>query len=117
MALDSCLHIWLNMRGYGVEVMLSFCTLENLSGIVATVTSIVGLFPQVYKSYRTKSTADVSMAMLVNYLICSIAWVAHGVCSGSTFVVYSNVVGAMLSCLSIIQKVTYDKNSRKAITV
>ncbi|MDR1236131.1 MAG: hypothetical protein LBJ96_03925 [Holosporaceae bacterium] len=98
--------------------MLSdFFTPENLSGIVATVTSIIGLLPQVYKSYRTKSTADISMVMLVNYLICSIAWVAHGLCSGSLFVVYSNVVGTILSGVSVIQKVIYDKNSRTAVGV
>jgi MtN3 and saliva related transmembrane protein len=97
--------------------VLSFLTLENFSGVVATVTSIVGLFPQVYKSYRTKSTADISMIMLVNYLVCSVAWVAHGVCSGSSFVVYSNVVGTALSGLSIIQKVIYDKNSSIAVGI
>ncbi|MDR1334531.1 MAG: PQ-loop repeat-containing protein [Holosporaceae bacterium] len=98
--------------------MLSdFCTLENVLGIVATATSIVGLLPQVYKSYRTKSTTDISIVMLINYLICSVAWVAHGACSGSTFVVYSNVVGTLLATLSIMQKVIYDKNSRSAVKI
>ncbi|MDR0555468.1 MAG: hypothetical protein LBG20_00430 [Holosporaceae bacterium] len=85
------------------------CTLENFSGSIALITSIIGLFPQVYKSYRTKSTIDVSMLMLVNFLVCSIAWTIHGVCTNSTFVVYSNVVGIILSSVSIWQKILYDK--------
>ncbi|MDR0632054.1 MAG: hypothetical protein LBF54_02350 [Holosporaceae bacterium] len=89
-------------------------TLENLSGSVALVTSIIGLFPQVYKSYRTKSTVDISMIMLINYLVCSLAWIVHGMCTNSAFVVYSNVVGTVLSCISIFQKVIYDKNSKKS---
>ncbi|MDR1334257.1 MAG: hypothetical protein LBJ71_03500 [Holosporaceae bacterium] len=97
--------------------MNSLWFLENASGIVAMVTSIVGLFPQVYKSYRTKSTSDISIVMLVNYLICSVAWVVHGLCSKSNFVVYSNVVGTLMATLSILQKIVYDKNSRNAASV
>jgi MtN3 and saliva related transmembrane protein len=92
----------------------SFFTLENLSGTLALITSIIGLFPQVYKSYRTKSTDDVSMIMLVNYLVCSIAWIIHGIYTNSKFVVYSNVVGSILAGISIVQKIVYDKNSRKS---
>ncbi|MDR2724359.1 MAG: hypothetical protein LBB25_04135 [Holosporaceae bacterium] len=96
---------------------LSFCTLENLSGGVAIVTSIIGLFPQVYKSYRTKSTADISMSMLINYLICSVAWIIHGVYTNSPFVIYGNIVGVILSSGSIVQKIIYDKHSKKPIEV
>ncbi|MDR0968811.1 MAG: hypothetical protein LBL99_04265 [Holosporaceae bacterium] len=89
-------------------------TLENISGGIAMVTSIIGLSPQVYKSYKTKSAEDVSMIMLINYLVCSVAWIIHGVCAGSEFVVYSNVIGTVLSCVSIIQKVVYDRNAKNA---
>ncbi|MDR1551252.1 MAG: hypothetical protein LBS14_01050 [Holosporaceae bacterium] len=94
-----------------------FCSLENFSGTIALITSIVGLLPQVYKSYRTKSTADISMLMLMNYLVCSLAWTIHGICSGSVFVVYSNVVGTILSIAAIAQKVVYDKNSRRSVEI
>jgi MtN3 and saliva related transmembrane protein len=92
----------------------SFLTLENFSGGIALATSIIGLFPQVYKSYKTKSTEDVSMIMLINYLVCSIAWIIHGACTNSEFVVYSNVVGSILSVISIAQKIVYDKNLKRA---
>jgi MtN3 and saliva related transmembrane protein len=96
----------------------SFCTLEFLSGSVALVTSIIGLFPQVYKSYQTKSTDDISMIMLINYLVCSLAWIVHGVYTDSKFVIYSNIIGSILSGISIAQKTIYDrKNSRKQISV
>ncbi|MDR2646234.1 MAG: hypothetical protein LBC04_03630 [Holosporaceae bacterium] len=91
------------------------CTLENLSGGVALITSIIGLFPQVYKSYRTKSTVDISMLMLINYMVCSIAWIIHGVSTDAIFVIYSNVVGVILAGISIVQKVVYDKRSGRFI--
>jgi MtN3 and saliva related transmembrane protein len=99
-------------------LLQSFFTFENLSGCIALVTSIIGLFPQVYKSYKTKSTEDISMIMLVNYLVCSIAWIVHGICTNSRFVIYSNVVGTILAAISIIQKAIYDKkNNRRSAHV
>jgi MtN3 and saliva related transmembrane protein len=91
------------------------CTLENLSGGVALITSIIGLLPQVYKSYKTKSTDDISMLMLINYIVCSIAWIIHGVSTDAVFVIYSNIVGTILAGMSIVQKVVYDKRSRRPI--
>jgi MtN3 and saliva related transmembrane protein len=98
-----------------MQELQHFFTVENLSGTVAAVTSLIGLLPQVYKSYRTKSTVDVSMAMLINYLICSIAWVIYGLCTDSNFVLCSNVIGSVIALISIAQKAVYDKNSRRSV--
>ncbi len=80
----------------------------TLAGLVATITSFIGLTPQVYKTYHTKSARDVSMLMLCNYLICSAAWIIYGVYTSSGFVVYSNIVGFIISVISILQKRYYD---------
>ncbi len=94
--------------------MFSF---ENISGTIALVTSIIGLLPQVYKSYKTKSTADISMVMLINYFVCSAAWIIHGLYTNVPFVVYSNVFGGFISLISILQKVLYDKNSTRSAAI
>ncbi|MCT4635661.1 MAG: SemiSWEET family transporter [Rickettsiales bacterium] len=80
----------------------------TMFGLVATITSFVGLMPQVYKIYKTKSAHDVSMIMLYNYLICSISWIGYGIYTSSEFVVYSNIVGFLTSLISIFQKRYYD---------
>jgi MtN3 and saliva related transmembrane protein len=80
----------------------------NLFGFIATVTSIIGLLPQVYKTYKIKSAHDVSMAMLYNYLVCSTAWIVYGLLTYSKFVVYSNIIGLITSLVSILQKRYYD---------
>ena len=79
-----------------------------LFGLIATITSFIGLLPQVYKTYKVKSAQDVSMLMLSNYLICSIAWIIYGSLTDSSFVVYSNIVGLIVSLISILQKRYYD---------
>ncbi len=88
--------------------------IENLFGTIALITSLIGLLPQIYKSYKIKSTHDISMLMLVNYLVCSIAWVVYGLCQGSSFVVLSNVVGTAISIISIAQKSYYDAMANNA---
>lgn len=83
--------------------------MEKIFGTIALITSIIGLMPQVYKSYKTRSTKDVSMAMLINYLICSIAWIVHGIYIGSEYVVLSNILGGIVSGIAIGQKICYEK--------
>ena len=82
--------------------------LQNIFGFIAFITSIIGLFPQVYKAYQTRSTNDISMIMLLNFLICSLAWIGYGSYSGSFYVAASNILG-LLSCLILlILKFRYD---------
>lgn len=82
----------------------------NFFGTVAMITSLIGLAPQIYKNYITKSANDLSMIMLLNYLICSIAWVIYGAGTNSSFVVYSNIFGTITCLVSILQKIYYDKS-------
>ncbi|NEV49341.1 hypothetical protein EUZ93_02365 [Wolbachia pipientis] len=81
---------------------------EGFFGFVALITSLIGLLPQVYKAYVTKLTRDISMLMLVNYLICSLSWIGYGLYQSSIFVVLSNIAGLVISIISIIQKCYYD---------
>lgn len=82
-----------------------------LSGIIAFVTTIIGLFPQIYKAIKTKSTQDLSMMMLVNYAICSAAWVVYGRESDSLFVLYSNVLNLLVCFYLIALKYRYDSRT------
>jgi len=82
--------------------------LENLFGMIAFITSFIGLFPQIYKAIRTRSTHDVSMLMLLNFLICSFAWIVYGAYSSSFYVEISNIVGLVSCVLLITLKCFYD---------
>jgi len=88
--------------------------IENFFGTVAFITSVVGLFPQIYKAIKTKSTHDLSIVMLINFLVCSIAWIIYGTYSSSLYVQASNIVG-MVSCIALIGlKYFYDKRVVKS---
>lgn len=81
--------------------------LANIFGTISTITSIIGLIPQIYKSALTKSTSDISMTMLINYLICSASWIGYGILTNTSFVVISNIIGTITSIIAIIQKKIY----------
>lgn len=82
--------------------------LEYFFGLIAFITSFIGLAPQIYKTFQIKSAKDLSMLMLLNYLICSIAWIIYGGFTGAGFVISSNIAGSILSIISIVQKIYYD---------
>lgn len=88
--------------------------IENFFGTLASVTSIISLLPQVYKSYVTKSTRDLSMLFLINCIVCAVAWVVYGIMTSSNFVVYSNIFFFIVTVISIAQKICYDKKQRDA---
>jgi MtN3 and saliva related transmembrane protein len=82
--------------------------IEEILGLMALATSIIGLLPQVYKTYITKSAHDISMIMLINYFVCSVSWIGYGLCQGSLFVILSNIAGFIISVILIAQKRYYD---------
>lgn len=89
--------------------------LENLFGSIALITSFIGLLPQIVKALKTRSTQDLSMAMLINYLICSFAWIFYGGFTNSGFVLWSNLLGLATSLALILLKFYYDKKQLVAI--
>jgi MtN3 and saliva related transmembrane protein len=78
-------------------------------GLIASITGIVGFIPQIIKAYKTKSTNDISMGMLINYLICCITWAGYGLIENTFFVIWSNIVGTGVCLIVILQKIYYDK--------
>lgn len=83
-------------------------SLVVVSGSIAFITSFIGLLPQIVKTMKTKSTQDLSMLMLINYLICSLAWIVYGANTDSMFVLSSNVIGLIISFVLILLKRHYD---------
>jgi len=83
--------------------------ITTIFGTIAFITSVVGLLPQVIKTIQCQSAQDVSMLMLINYLICSLAWILYGYYAISWFVLGSNVLGLLSSMLLIVLKLNYDK--------
>jgi uncharacterized protein with PQ loop repeat len=52
--------------------------LPFIVAILAPLISSIQLFPQLYKTYTTKSVKDLSFYFLILFLISNILWILHG---------------------------------------
>ena len=81
--------------------------------IVASATSVLSLVPQIYRTYRLKSASDLSLLMLINFLVCSLSWVAYGGITGMVSVWATNVMMTVFSIVLIIFKIRYSPNVKQ----
>lgn len=80
-----------------------------LLGIIASVTSVISLIPQIIKSYKTKSVCDLSTLMIVNFLISSISWTLYGILINAISIWITNFIMVIFSMILINFKFRYDK--------
>ena len=48
-------------------------------GLLAAGFSIIGLMPQIYKSYKTKHTRDISLKWLILSMVAHVLWLTYGI--------------------------------------
>ena len=76
-------------------------------GFIALSTSTISLLPQIYHTYKTKSVKDISLLMLINFLICSISWIVYGILTDTTSVWITNCIMTIFSIVLLIFKLKY----------
>lgn len=81
----------------------------TIISFIAIFTSTVSLIPQIYLSYKKKSVEDLSLLMLLNFLICSISWVAYSVFTDSFSVFISNLIMIIFSAVLLFFKFKFKK--------
>ncbi len=81
----------------------------DLIGMIASVTSVTGFLPQIYKNQKTKSVQDLSALMLLNFFICSLAWAVYGGLMGSTYVLLTNVACLCVCGFLLGQKMYFQR--------
>lgn len=79
----------------------------TLIGLIAVFTSTVSLIPQLYQTYKTKSAKDLSILMLINFVICSLSWVIYGILTDSISVLITNIIMTISSIALLIFKLKY----------
>lgn len=82
-------------------------SVKEIYTFIALLTTIIGLLPQIYKNYRTKSVNDLSMIMLINYAICSLSWIAYGALITDQIVTMANIFCLFSVLVTIFQKIFY----------
>ena len=82
----------------------------DLFGFSAAFLTTIAFLPQLYKTWQTKSAEDVSLIMLILFLIGLICWIVYGLKIHSTPIIVANVVTFIFNFSILILKITYRKS-------
>ncbi|MBU0458417.1 hypothetical protein KJ652_05115 [Patescibacteria group bacterium] len=74
-----------------------------LAGIIVTV----ALMPQIIKSWKTKSTKDISIAWTLTYLTGILMWIFYGLLIGATPLFVMAIVEALLAISLLVLKLRF----------
>ena len=82
-------------------------TLIILIGCTVAVLSAVTMLPQIIKSIRTKNVQDISMLMLVMYMVNAGLWVAYGFLIGSWPLLWADGMAFLGGSMQFFIKLKY----------
>lgn len=79
----------------------------EIVGIVAGALSCTTFLPQVVKTYKSKSTKDVSLAMFVIAAVSTTLWLVYGILISSFSLTFTNAIVLLLSLIMLYLKIKY----------
>jgi MtN3 and saliva related transmembrane protein len=83
---------------------------ENIGYVGSLLTSIT-FIPQVYKSWKSKSVGDLSIAMIVIVISSTIVWLTYGYLISSGPVLVANTVVLVLTLVLLYFKTAFKNQS------
>jgi MtN3 and saliva related transmembrane protein len=79
----------------------------NLLGLIAGTLTTAAFVPQVVKTWRTRSTHDISLGMFALFSTGLVLWLVYGIMIGSLPIVVSNVITLALALTILFFKLRY----------
>lgn len=76
-------------------------------GFLAGALTTVSFLPQVIKAWRSRSTADISLAMFTLFCAGLVCWTIYGVAIGSSPIVAWNAITLLLAGTILVLKLRY----------
>ena len=79
-------------------------------GFSAALLTTIAFLPQLYKTWKTKSADDVSLIMLILFIIGLICWIIYGLKINSLPILVANIITFILNFSILILKINYSKH-------
>jgi len=85
----------------GYVALPQMLSLETLIGFVAAACTTLANLPQVIKAWRTRSTGDLSLKMLLMLVAGLSLWIGYGLMRGDLIIIFANIfsLGLILNLL------------------
>lgn len=79
----------------------------SVIGLLAACCTTLAFVPQVVKTWRTRSTADVSLGMFVLMVLGMSAWLTYGLLIGDLPLILANAVTLSLASVILVLKLRH----------
>ena len=76
-------------------------------GFSAALLTTIAFLPQLYKTWKTKSADDVSLIMLILFIIGLICWIIYGLKINSLPILVANIITFIFNFSILILKINY----------
>jgi len=76
-------------------------------GIIAGILTTAAFVPQVWRTWRTRSAEDLSLTMLVTFLLGISGWMVYGIRLREAPIIVSNMVTIVLTLLLIAGRIKF----------
>lgn len=81
--------------------------LIEIIGLVAATLTTSAFVPQVYKTWKYKSTKDISMVMYIIFFVGTMLWLYYGIQYKSLAIILANSVTGILVLFMLVLKHIY----------
>jgi MtN3 and saliva related transmembrane protein len=85
---------------------------QEIIGYAAAVFGTALMVPQVYKSIKTRRVDDISMSMLIVYIINCTLWEVYGVFLNSMPMILCNLIAGFIGITQLWLKLKYQTKNR-----
>ena len=79
----------------------------EIIGLIAATCTTTAFVPQVYKAWREKSTADISLTMYVVLFVGLILWLVYGIHHNSLAIILANTITGVLVLIILLLKIKH----------
>ena len=76
-------------------------------GLAAAYCTTIAFVPQLVKTWKTRSTADISLGMFLVLVIGIILWLAYGMLLGDVPLIVANGITLVLAGIILVFKLRY----------
>jgi len=82
-------------------------------GYMAAFFGTILMLPQAYKTYRTQHVKDISLVMLIIYIINCMLWGIYGSFLQSVPMLLCNGIALVIGLLMLTMKIVYSRSNNK----
>ncbi len=82
--------------------------LASIFGLLGAITASTIFFPQVWKTWKTKRTRDLSWPTVIIGMLNGFFWIAYGLLKSDPFIYVTNILLFIATALLAIMKKKYD---------